>query len=314
MNPHHSRRIPRWLLPALAALPLAHLSAGDAASPAPPAAIDSAATGAAEHPWTFSSEFNSRYSYAGRGDADRGKVSEQASHADYVLTSQYKEGPPIRFGVSWQNISFSSTTGTRFPNTLQQETLIAGLDLQVLSSAFLRIEAQPGFYSASSRLFSDALAVPFVVGGSYVYSKDLQFILGVSIDYDRANPVLPGGGIRWQATSKLLFDAVLPKPRVEYEVNKKASLYAGAEFEDSTYRTDSSFAPAFHSSNLKGAWIDYYEVRLGGGAMVKLSEKLSIDLTGGYIIHRTFSYNRSEFDFFAQGGGIYGGISLSAKF
>src|SRR3954463_672727 len=85
---------------------------------------------AAPGKWTFSTETNAGYSYVTGGRTDGKRGDEQRSHADFVLTSQYNEGIPIRFGLSWDRFSFSSTAGTRLPNTLQAVNLIAGFDGQ----------------------------------------------------------------------------------------------------------------------------------------------------------------------------------------
>ena len=70
---------------------------------------------APESPWTYSRETTAGYSYVTGGRTDQRRVDEQDSHGDFVLTSQYRQGPPIRLGVSWQRFSFSATKGTRLP-------------------------------------------------------------------------------------------------------------------------------------------------------------------------------------------------------
>ena len=80
-----------------------------------------------------------------------------------------------------------------------------------------------------------------ILGGTYIYSSDLQFVLGVSFDYEREQPVLPGGGVRWRLASQWLLDAVLPTPRLDYEVNRNLTIYAGADIKGSTFRVDDNF-------------------------------------------------------------------------
>jgi len=264
--------------------------------------------------WHFSSDLQLDYSYAGGGRTDGKSVSAQDAHAQYVLTSQYKEGAPLRFGFDWQHFSFGSTAGTQIPNTLHSEAIIAGVDLEVFNSIFIRIEAQPGFYSASSDFSGRSFNVPVIVGGSYVYSKDLQLILGVSIDPARDIPVLPGGGIRWQVSDHWLLDAVLPKPRLEYEYSKQVTLYGGADVLDNSFRTDHRFGTATGNKDLNSAWLDYTEVRVGTGATVKVNDKVNLDLEVGYTVYRDFDYHRAGVDLHSNEGGVYGGVSLSAKF
>ena len=70
--------------------------------------------------------------------------------------------------------------------------------------------------------------MPFVIGGTYIFSPNLQLILGVSVDVERKYPVIPAAGLRWKLGPQWLLDAVLPTPRLQYEVSRDVSLYAGA--------------------------------------------------------------------------------------
>ncbi len=282
--------------------------AGDAKS-APPLEPTPAASS-----WVFSHDVTFDTAVIGGGRTDGANLFEQSNDFQYVLTSQYKDGPPLRLGVEWVRDSFSRTAGTRVPNTLQSISVIAGVDLEVFNSVFIRLEAQPGFYSASSNLRGNTIDVPVTVGGSYVYSKDVQLVLGVEIDPQRKYPVLPGGGIRWQINDKWLLDAVLPKPRLEYQLTHEVSVYGGANLVENSYRTDSQFGNRVGNSRLNGAWLDYEEVRVGGGATVKLSEKVDLSFEIGYLAYREFQFHRADFEVHETTGGIYGGMSLGAKF
>ncbi|HEY2343159.1 MAG TPA: hypothetical protein VGH90_09035, partial [Chthoniobacteraceae bacterium] len=164
-------------------------------------------------PWTFSQELTLQEAYVGPSRTGGANISEQSSGAQYVLTSRYKDGPPIRLGFEWERFSFSSTAGAPIPNTLQSEAIVVGVDMAFGSSILARIEADPGFYSASGRITGSSFDIPIIIGGSYLWSKDVQLALGISIDPQREYPVLPGGGIRWQINDRWLLDGILPKPR-----------------------------------------------------------------------------------------------------
>jgi hypothetical protein len=264
--------------------------------------------------WTFSTEATAGYSFATGGRTDGKHVNEQRSHADFVLTSQYNEGVPIRFGVSWDRFSFSSTAGTRLPKTLQAVNLIAGFDGQIGESIFFRVEAQPGWYSGSSRVLGDAFNVPIVIGASYLVSKDLQIALGVSIDPQRQTTVLPGGGIRWQINDKWLANFMLPKPRLEYKVSDDLTFFVGGDLYETTFRVDDEFGRRTHGHKLDGAWLDYFEARVGAGANVKATEVLDIDFELGYLVYREADFQRRDVTVHSESGGLYGGVSLRAKF
>ena len=83
--------------------------------------------------------------------------------------------------------------------------------------------------------------MPFVIGGTYIFSPNVQVILGVSVDVERKYPVIPAVGLRWKLGPQWLLDAVMPTPRLQYELTRNVSLYAGATITEATFRTDDAF-------------------------------------------------------------------------
>ena len=71
--------------------------------------------------------------------------------------------------------------GQQLPNTLQAVNAIVGFDTRLFDVVLLRLETQPGFYG-TNHLESDSFNIPFVLGGTYIYSPDLQFIFGVGVN------------------------------------------------------------------------------------------------------------------------------------
>lgn len=264
--------------------------------------------------WTFSHEVEGDYTYVGRAEIGAARLAEQSASAQYVLTAQYKEGVPLRTGFNWQRFSFSSAGFTAVPNTLQSESFIAGLDYELPGSIFVRLEAQPGFYNASSRVSPRGFNIPVVVGGSWLYNKDLQFVLGLSIDATRQYPVLPGGGIRWQINSQWLLNAILPKPRLELAITKKLTAFAGADFEEASYRTDPGFGEAHRNEKLNSQWLDFTEVRAGAGAIWDISAEVKLELEAGSLVYRELNYHRADVSVHSSDAAPYGRVGFSAKF
>lgn len=299
-------RTPISLIALLAAGPLL---AGETSSVETPAVETPAPSN-----WSFSAEATAGYSYVTGGRTDGKRVDEQSSEGEFVLTSQYNQGAPIRLGLSWGRFSFSATDGTRLPNTLQSVAIVAGVDAQVGESIFLRLEAQPGWYSGSSRILGDSFNVPIVFGGSYLVSKDLQLMLGIEIDPQRNPMVLPGGGIRWQVSDALLLNLVLPKPRVEYKLNSDLTVFVGGDLFETSYRVDGDMGNRVGMKKLNSAWLDYFEVRVGAGATYKANEQLDLDFELGYMAYRAADYDRPDVLVHSDSGGLYGGVTLRAKF
>ncbi len=311
MNPRRNMKSPAFSLLALVVLCSSVTSRGGESDAK---GSDAKITTPKESPWTVSSELTLDYGYVGPSKTGGSDISEQSSGAEYVMTLRYKEGAPLRIGFEWNRYSFSNTVDSPIPNTLQSEAIIAGVDFEVFNSVFIRIEAQPGWYNAAGRVTGDAFNVPVIIGGSYLYSKDLQIALGVSIDPQREYPVIPGGGIRWQINDKWVLNAMLPKPRLEYQATSALTIYGGADVLEGSYRAPGDFGRFTHNPNLNGRWLDYDEVRLGGGASFKFSDKVHMDFEMGYMAYREFNFHGTDVNPHSGSAGLYGGVTIGAKF
>ena len=130
----------------------------------------------------FSGEFVVDETYVGNGDVQRGQhalrdFDENDILLHFVLTPRIKLGV-LRLGAEWERFSFGFSDRAPLPDTLQAVSLVLGLDTQLSDSILLRFQAQPGFYGTDN-FESQDVNIPFVVGGTYIYSPNLQLILGI---------------------------------------------------------------------------------------------------------------------------------------
>jgi hypothetical protein len=156
--------------------------------------------------------------------------------------------------------------------------------------------------------------MPFVIGGTYIFSPDLQLVLGVSVDVERKYPVVPAAGVRWKIGPQWLLDAVLPKPRLVYEVTRDVSLYAGATVRAATFRVDDEFGVSHGIPRLNHAVITYSEIRTGAGFNWKISPMITLTGEVGYQPYREFDFYRAEVRYHHDGGAPYGTLSLHGAF
>jgi opacity protein-like surface antigen len=266
---------------------------------------------------TVTHEVDLDYSYAGEGEMEIGRdesgdVSEQSFLIRYVAVLQLEEWPLLRFGAEWRHYSFDLPANAVLPNTLQSVSLVIGADVQI-SDWLIRIEAQPGLYG-DNHLSDDDFNVPFVIGGFYLYNTDLQFVIGMSVDLNRDYPVLPAIGVRWKIAERWLLNGILPRPRLEYELNDKLTLYAGAEFRSGSYRVDDSFGSSHDQPRLNSAWVEYTEVRAGGGVSWKVTDEITADAEVGALIYREFDFHRAGPSLENDGSAPYGQIAIRARF
>ena len=269
--------------------------------------------------WFLSGEYTAEETYVGSGDVQRNPkksvrdFDEHDSILHFVFTPRIKPGV-LRLGAEWERFSFGIPDGAPLPDTLQAVNLVIGLDTQLSDSILIRIEAQPGVYNMGFDDLSDDFNAPFVVGGSYIYSPNLQLVLGVSVDIERKYPVLPAGGIRWKMAPQWVLNAVLPTPRLEFEMKSGLTLYAGANLKQSNYRVDDDFGDNTGTPRLNHAVLTYTEVRTGAGIDWKISPVVTLTGEVGYQPYREFDFYRADIRYHQDGGAPYGMISVHGAF
>ena len=282
-------------------------------------AASSSSDAAAGTDTPFSFEFDAEETYVGDGDVERGSLSvrdfdENDALIRFVLTPRVGIGI-LRLGAGFERYDFGVPNTVQIPETLQSTTLIVGLDTQLSDSILVRFEAQPGFYGTGFDEFgSGEFNVPFVLGGTYIWNSNLQLVLGVGVNVEGKYPVVPGGGVRWRLSPQWVLNAVLPRPRFDYELNKDLTLYAGADVKWSDYRVDDSFGDDRGIPRLNHAVISYSEVRAGAGFDWKLSSMTKLSIEGGYLPYRVFDFYRTNVRYHADGGAPYGAIGLHMAF
>jgi opacity protein-like surface antigen len=270
----------------------------------------------------FPFEFEIEGTYVGDGDVERGE------HGDMVISDFHETQGMIRFvytpmtrigilrlGLQTERYSFSFGSLAPIPDNLHSTNLVIGLDTQLSDSILIRLEAQPGFYGTDFDDFGrDTFNVPFVIGGTYIYSSNLQFVFGLGFDAWRQTPLLPGGGVRWKFAPEWTLNAVVPKPRLEYAPNSNLLFYAGADVRLSNYRVEKNFGTLRGDTSLNHASISYEELRTGVGLEWKLSSAVKLSVEGGYIPFRNFDFHRTEVRYHQDGGAPYARIGFSAAF
>ena len=270
--------------------------------------------------WPLTGEYVAEGTYVGEGDVERNSrkraedFDEIDSNIRLVLTPRTKFGV-LRLGAEWERFSFGFSQQTALPNTLQSFRAVMGLDMQFSDSIIVRAEAQPGLYNSGlGHLDWDDFNLPFIIGGTYIYSPSLQFVLGVSVDVERKYPVLPAAGIRWKLGPQWLLDAVMPTPRLQYEMSRYVSLYAGATVKETTYRVDDNFGTSHGIPRLDNAILTYSEIRTGTGFDWKISPVVTFTGEVGYQPYREFDFYRADVTYHHDGGAPYGTISLHSTF
>jgi len=267
--------------------------------------------------FSLSGEYVVEGTYVGNGDVVRGQhvlrdFDENDILLRFVLTPRIQLGV-LRLGAEWERFSFGFPDSAPLPDTLQAVSLVLGLDTQLSDSILLRFQAQPGFYG-TDHFESQDVNIPFVIGGTYIYSPDLQLVLGIGVDIERKFPVLPGGGVRWKIARQWVLNAVLPTPRLEFALNKDLTFYAGGTVKETNFRVDDRFGSARGIPRLNQAVLTYGEIRTGAGAAWRVSSVITLSAEAGYQPYRDFDFYRADVRYHQDGGAPYGTISVHGEF
>ena len=267
--------------------------------------------------FSFSGEYLAEETYVGDADVRRGDravrdFDESDTILRFIFTPRVSFGV-LRLGAEWERFSFGFSEASPLPNTLQSASLVIGLDTQLSDSILMRFEAEPGLYG-TNHLDFDQVNVPFIAGGTYIYSPSLQFILGVSIDVERNYPVIPAAGFRWKISRLWVLNVVMPTPRIEFEAAKNIILYAGANIKQTNFRMDDDFGTNRRHPRLSNAVLTYSEVRTGVGIDWKISPSVTLTAEAGYQPYREFDFYRADVRFHEDGSAPYGMISLHGAF
>ena len=278
-------------------------------------AFASAAYAGGEISNQFDAEFSITSSSNTRLGNDRqGDVAEMTGLVRDVISTRLGQGPLLRIGFAYERFAFSLPNDAPLPNTLQSISAVVGFDLQLFDSWLVRLEAQPGFYSGDGDFSSRDFNVPFVIGGSYIASADLQWVLGVSVDVNRAIPVFPAVGVRWKFADQWVLNIILPRPRLEYSVSKELTLFGGADLRGSTFRVSRDFGDTHGDARLNRAVVDLTEIRAGVGASWKISSWFQADVETGVVAYRDFDFHRADTNYESKGAAAYGQLVIGAKF
>ncbi len=267
---------------------------------------------------TISQEFEANYgvSAAARSNVSptrNANVSEQSAHVEYVLSYAVPERPIIRLGAAYDRFDFDLKGRGFIPSALQSANLVVGIDFKI-HDILLRIEAEPGFFGDDRGFNSSDFNVPVVLGGSYIVSKDFQWVAGLYFNPNAYRPVTGGAGFRWQMSDRWVLNAVPPNPRLEYRATDDLTLYAGGQIIVSTFRVNKNFGSSTPGRNYRNALVDYTEIRAGTGASWKLGRKGALDLEVGYMPYRDFDFHKVGDNYQTKSGAIYGQAGIKLNF
>ncbi len=204
----------------------------------------------------------------------------------------------LRLGASYDRYDFGSSKAP-VPDQLQNFNAEIALEYLVDNQAEAFIQTHPGFYFSKS-VTGPAFDIPTDIGGGFVIIHGKLFgFVGVTGSIMRSNvPVLPFGGIQWNINSKLTLRAVLPEPRLVYNVTNNFAVWAGGQVTGGSFKTDIN--DGVTPKRLSGAVVNYSEYRAGGGLTYSI-KPVTLEMSGGYTFTRDFDFPRADLNYSTKG-------------
>ena len=253
----------------------------------------------AESKVAYSHDIDAKWSYVGNAnlhqdDLEFGAIDEQNSSFRYVLSPQITRRALLRFGVEWDRFSFGVPSSAPLPNTLQQINALFGLDWQFSDQWLFRGEIRPGIYSDFHDVGWNDVNAPILLSAAYLANADLQWFFGLRIDPRSSYPVIPAAGVRWKFADEWTLKAILPEPRLEYQLNDQFGAYLGASFHAGTFRLSDSFGDDRGQPALNRAMLDYFEVRVGPGFYWRIKPEIELGASAGYMVYRRFDFSDQD--------------------
>ncbi|MEM6821673.1 MAG: DUF6268 family outer membrane beta-barrel protein [Verrucomicrobiota bacterium] len=268
---------------------------------------------------SISHEADVGFSYSGemgvdQGTRDLGDQDAFNSYVNYTAAFPIHESIQARVGFSWDRYSFGAPSATPLPDTLQQTSLNIGFDIELADKWLMRLEAAPGIYSDFEDISLTDVNVPVILGFSYFVNSELQWFFGVSADFRREIPILPGVGVRWQFAEDWTLMFLLPKPQLQYQIHPAVTAYVGADLKGGNYAVSKDFGTDIGQPNLDNEVVEYLEARLGGGVNYKLHPAVTVGVEAGAVMFRQYDFQDDDLTLQSDEPVPYGAISLKATF
>ena len=245
---------------------------------------------AAAAPSAVVQELDVGLGYAGRSAARVDHGSELNTGLKYAASLQVSKDLLLRIGAEWQRFSFMPPRASATPATLQQASAIVGFDYQLAEQWLMRAELQPGMYGDLSKLDGRHFDAPLLLGFVYLIDADLQWLIGLRVDFRSQYPVFPAAGVRWKFDDLWTLNLMLPNPRLEYDMSSKLQAYVGAEILAGTYVVGNHFGDDRGLPQLNHATLDYMELHLGPGLSWKARPNLTLEADAGYVVYRSWDF------------------------
>ncbi len=251
-------------------------------------------------PPTEGNSVEATYSFSGSSDVRQtgGAAELGVQRASIQASHRFKldEQSGLRIGILAQNTWLDLTAALPLPDQLQAYALQLGYTRQLSAQWSLAVSAQPGTYGDEAKIGGGTFNVPVLLTGIYAQSRELAWVFGARYDGFADQQLLPFAGVRWQFAPAWTFELAFPRTGLTYRANERVSAGGYVGVQGGNYRVTAEVPRGVAGAPALGrTYLDYYEIRVGGGVDIALGKAASLRFEAGIVTNRTFDYYERNF-------------------
>ena len=265
------------------------------------------------------SSINLTFSHSAESDADlpgrpaAGKLSVDAWSVSGKTTRMLRPGVFVSAGGTWERFEVDATSALPVPKKLQSAALNLSGAMALDGDWMVSLTVSPGFYAAGSSPGMDGFNAPGLLLGTRKISPTFSVAVGLRFDAFSDNSILPIAGFRWQPAPEWTVSLGAPRTEVVYKVREEVELFGGGSMEGGGFAIDDPQLRSSGTISLRDTYVDYREIRAGGGVRWALAETVSLEIEGGWVVDRRFDYYERSLEVKTDGASFWH-VGLSTRF
>jgi len=216
-----------------------------------------------------------------------GKVGIMEEASQYSFEYKLFDKMPIEFSFQEQYININNSTVVKLPAHLTSFSF--GLDFTLplwkIKDTYFRIGVSPSFNTDNWSFYENSFRIPQRYFAIYRPSEKFTAILGFAVFPRYRDVFLPIAGIIYKPNDKWLFDLVPSRPTVNYNINKKITLFGeyGGTMDEFVVTKD----------DIKGTALEYNEQHAGVGLQYHFNKYTDASLAVGGAFGQRLQYRDS---------------------
>lgn len=247
------------------------------------------------------------------GTVALGDLESQYSRIRYLGSFNPDASVSWGVGVDYTRWDFGRPAGAPLPANVGAVSIPLSARWNIDSHWQAFGELSPGIYSDFVDVRSEDFNAPFLGGIAYSFSRDLQVFFSISLDGRRDIPVVGGPGVRWRFAEAWTLQLTLPRPQIQFRPSENWMFHVGGEIVGGTYHLHESFGTDRGDAALDGQFVNYREIRAGGGVVWGDRKGLNVAAEAGWMIDRRFVFDDIRRQYNGDGA-IYGRLSLNYRY